>query len=234
MDSCYSLPFLLKCYERLGGVMSVCPRAAAARRRRGVLARAAYAMRKARYADVPRLPLARAGSIGDVLTLSPAPPDVSQGARARSPDSEPRRKKRRRRRRARPARGALPPRHVLDAAELGAALDFYDDFTEGGVISVRVAVQRITWRLSHREQMAWSAARCLELMPKARAEAEPAVWPVWAACVNTLATVLLADLSPEFDRVCLCAARAGRGPFLALPLRGYLGWRRRARLAGYA
>ena len=199
MDSCYSLPFLLKCYERLGGVMSVCPRAAAARRRRGVLARAAYAMRKARYADVPRLPLARAGSIGDVLTLSPAPPDVSQGARARSPDSEPRRKKRRRRRRARPARGALPPRHVLDAAELGAA-----------------------------------AARCLELMPKARAEAEPAVWPVWAAYVNTLATVLLADLSPEFDRVCLCAARAGRGPFLALPLRGYLGWRRRARLAGYA
>ena len=234
MDSCYSLPFLLKCYERLGGVMSVCPRAAAARRRRGVLARAAYAMRKERYADVPRLPLARAGSIGNVLTLSPAPPDVSQGARALSSDSEPRRKKRRRRRRARPARGALPPRHVLDAAELGAALDFYDDFTEGGVISVRVAVQRITWRLSHREQMAWSAARCLELMPKARAEAEPAVWPVWAACVNTLATALLADLSPDFDRVCLCAARAGRGPFLALPLRGYLGWRRRARLAGYA
>ena len=151
MDSCYSLPFLLKCYERLGGVVSVCPRAAAARRRRGVLARAAYAMRKARYADIPRLPLARAGSIGDVLTLSPAPPDVSQGARARSPDSEPRRKKRRRRRRARPARGALPPRHVLDAAELGAALDFYDDFTEGGFISVRVAVQRIPWRLSHCE-----------------------------------------------------------------------------------
>ena len=119
MDSCYSLPFLLKCYERLGGVMSVCPLAAAARRRRGVLARAAYAMRKARYADNPRLPLARAGSIGNVLTLSPAPPDVSQGARARSPDSEPRRKKRRRRRRARPARGALPPRHVLYAAELG-------------------------------------------------------------------------------------------------------------------
>ena len=136
-----SLPFLLKCYERLGGVMSVCPRAAAARRRRGVLARAAYAMRKARCADTPRLPLARAGSIGDVLTLSPAPPVVSQGARARGPDSEPRRKKRRRR--ARPARGALPPRHVLDAAELGAALDFYDDFTEGGFISVRVAVQRI-------------------------------------------------------------------------------------------
>ena len=37
-----------------------------------------------------------------------------------------------------------------------------------------------------------------------------------------------------FARGCLCAARAGRGPFLALPLRGYLGWRRRARLAGYA
>ena len=218
--------------------MSVCPRAAAARRRRGVLARAAYAMRKARYADTPRLPLARAGSIGDVLTLSPAPPDVSQGARARSPDSEPRRKKRRRRRRARPALSARsvlpPPRHVLDAAELGAALDFYDDFTEGGVISVRVAVQRITWRLSRREQMAWSAARSLELMPKARAEAEPAVWLVWAAYVNTLATALMADLSPEFDRVCLCATRAGRGPFLALPIRGYLGWRRRARLAGYA
>ena len=195
------------------------PRDAAARRRRGVLARAAYAMRKERCAGSPRLPLARAGSIGKVRTPSPALSDASPGASAGCPDSEPKRKRRRPRRRARPAlsaRCALPPRGVLDAAELGAALDFYDDFTEGGVISVRVAVQRITWRLSRREQMAWSAARCLELMPKARAEAEPAVWPVWAACVNTLATVLLADLSPEFDRVCLCATRAGRGPFLAL------------------
>ena len=125
------MPFLLKFYERLWGVMSICPRAAAARRRRGVLARAAYAMRKERYADVPRLPLARAGSIGDVLTLSPAPPDVSQGARARAPDSESRRKKRRRRQSARPARSARsglpPPRHVLANAEVGAALDFYDD-----------------------------------------------------------------------------------------------------------
>ena len=134
--------------------MSVCPRAAAARRRRGVLARAAYAMRKARHADVPRLPLARAGSIGGVLTLSPAPPVVSQGARARGPDSEPRRKKRRRRRRARPARGALPPRHVLDAAELGSALDFYDDLTDDGFISARGAVQRFPWSHSHREQQA--------------------------------------------------------------------------------
>ena len=99
---------------------------------------------------------------------------------------------------------------------------------------MRVAVQRIPWRLSHREQMACSAARCIALMPKARAEAEPAVWLVWAAYVNTLATALMADLSPEFDRVCLCSTRAGRSPFLALPLRGYLGWRRRARLAGYA
>ena len=84
MDSCYSLPFLLKCYERLGGVMSVCPRAAAARRRRGVLARAAYAMRNARYADTPRLPLARAGSIGDVLnaiTGASRRIAVSQGAK---------------------------------------------------------------------------------------------------------------------------------------------------------
>ena len=123
MDSCYSLPFLLKCYERLGGVMSVCPRAAAARRRRGVLARAAYAMRKARYADAPRLPLARAGSIGNVLKLSPAPSDVSQGAGALSSESESRRKKRWRRRRARPAlsaRSVPPPRYVLDVVELGA------------------------------------------------------------------------------------------------------------------
>ena len=200
MASCYSLPFLLKCYERLGGAMCAGPRDAAARRRRGVLARAAYAMRKERGAGSPRLPLARAGSIGKVRTPSPALSDASQGASAGCPDSEPKRKRRRPRRRARPAlsaRCALPPRGVLDAAELGAALDFYDDFTEGGVISVRVAVQRITWRLSRREQMAWSAARCLELMPKARAEAEPAVWPVWAAYVSTLATVLLADVSPD-------------------------------------
>ncbi len=211
--------------------MSVCPRDAA-RRRRGVLACAAFAMRKERYAGAPRLPLARAGSNGNVPTLSPAPSDESKGARALSPDSEPRRKKRKRRRRARPALSARsvtpPPRHVLDAAELGAALDFYDDLTDGGFISARVAVQRFPWSHSHREQQAWSAARCLELMPKARAEAEPAVWPVWAAFVNTLATAIMADLSPEFDRVCLCATRAGGDPFLALPLRGYLGWRRRA------
>ena len=116
---------------------------------------------------------------------------------------------------------------------MGAALDFYDELTDGGFISARVAVQRFRWSHSHREQQAWSAARCLELMPKARAETEPTVWPVWAAIVNNLATAMFADLSPEFDRVCLCAARAGGGPLLALPLRGFLGWRRRARLTGY-
>ena len=112
-------------------------------------------------------------------------------------------------------------------------LVFYDDLTEGGFISAR-AVQRIPWSRSHREHLARSVARCFELMPKARAEAEPVVWPVWAAFVNTPAPAIMADLSPEFDRVCLCATHADRGPFLALPLRGYLGWRRRARLAGYA
>ena len=237
MDSCYSLPFLLKCYERLGGAMCANPRDAAARRRRGVLARAAYAMRKERCAGSPRLPLARAGSIGKVRTPSPALSDASPGASAGCPDSEPKRKRRRPRRRARPAlsaRCALPPRGVLDAAELGAALDFYDDFTDGGIISARLAVLRRRWSDSRREQQAYSAARCLELMPKERAETEPAVWPVWAAIVNNLATALFADISPDFAQVSLCATRTGVGPFLALPLRGYLGWRRRARLAGLA
>ena len=109
--------------------MSACSRDAVARRRRGVLARAAYAMRKERSAGSPRLPLARAGSTGYVPTPAPASSDASHGARPVSPDSEPQRKKRRPRRKARPALSArsvlLPPRRVLDAAESGAALDFW-------------------------------------------------------------------------------------------------------------
>ena len=150
------------------------PRDAAARRRRGVLARAAYAMRKERCAGSPRLPLARAGSIGKVRTPSPALSDASQGASAGCTDSEPKRKRRRPRRRARPAlsaRCALPPRGVLDAAELGAALDFYDEFTDGGIISARLAVLRRRWSDSRREQQAYSAARCRAL-PRVDAERE--------------------------------------------------------------
>ena len=92
--------------------------------------------------------------------------------------------KRWRRKKARPARAArsdfLPPRHVLDAAEQGAALDFYEGITEGGAVSELEAVRRFPWRSSRFERQALTAARCLELLPKTRFETDPAVRPVWA------------------------------------------------------
>ena len=77
--------------------------------------------------------------------------------------------------------------------------------------------------------MAWTAARSLELLPKSRADSDPAFLPWWAALVNGVATAIMLEISPEFERV----FRASRGEFVVLPLRGYLGWRRRARRAGY-
>ena len=60
--------------------MSACPRDAAARRRRGVLARAAYAMRKERSAGAPRLRLARAGSTGYVPAVPAEPSAAAEGS----------------------------------------------------------------------------------------------------------------------------------------------------------
>ena len=86
------------------GLMRVCSRDAAARRRRGVLARAAYAMRKARrggtVSESSRAPPAFAASPGDTLP-------------------EPRGKRRRRRM----PRCALPlSRRVYGPAEVRAAI----------------------------------------------------------------------------------------------------------------
>ena len=94
-------------------------------------------------------------------------------------------------------------------------------------------MRRFPWRSSRFERQALTAARCLELLPKTRFETDPAVRPVWAVIANSLATAMLEDLSPEFEGACWCAARAGTGPLYEIPLRGYIGWRRRARIAGY-
>merc|ERR1719161_2527183 len=101
--------------------MHVSSRDAAARRRRGVLARAAYAMRKARRgagaSESPKAPRALAASPDDTLP-----------------------KPRGKRRRRRMPRCALPlSRRVYGPAEIRAAIVFFDDLTEGGVVPVRVA-----------------------------------------------------------------------------------------------
>ena len=51
--------------------------------------------------------------------------------------------------------------------------------------------------------------------------------------VQNLATAMLKDISPQFQQACYRATEAGDGPLLALPFSGSLGWRRRARLAGF-
>ena len=61
----------------------------------------------------------------------------------------------------------------------------------------------------------------------------PAVWPVWASMANNLATMMRKDISLQFEQACYRATEAGDGPLLALPFSGSLGWRRRARLAGF-
>ena len=95
--------------------MRVCSRDAAARRRRGVLARAAYAMRKAR----------RGGTVSE---SSLAPPAFAASPGDTLP--EPRGKRRRRRM----PRCALPlSRRVYGPAEVRAAIAFFEDFTDGGL-----------------------------------------------------------------------------------------------------
>ena len=87
VNSCYPFAIFAQLLRDTGGAMLVCPRYAAKRRRRGVLARAANAMRKDRCAGALRLPLARAGSYGTVPPPSPALSDASH--RARAPRMEP-------------------------------------------------------------------------------------------------------------------------------------------------
>ena len=195
--------------------MRVCSRDAAARRRRGVLARAAYAMRKAR----------RGGTVSE---SSLAPPAFAASPGDTLP--EPRGKRRRRRM----PRCALPlSRRVYGPAEVRAAIAFFEAFTDGGSVPVRVAASSFPWQSGFKERCAHTFVRSLELFPQERCLENPAVWPVWASMVNNLATMMRKDIFPQFEQACYRATEAGDGPLLALPFSGSLGWRRRARLAGF-
>ena len=227
------LPFWFKWLRETGSRMGSCPRDAAARRRRGAMARAAYAMRKARCERAPRLPLAGASSCGAHPTAAHAgesddspraarssPPTTTSSSRGDSAP-EPRRKPLL----ALHARGPfLLTRRDLEAAERRAAIGFFNDLTSGGRTPARVAVGRFPWERDHNHRSALTAVRCLELLPM-----KPCIGPVWSVLVGTIAQSMLAELSPDFEQVAHRAARAG-GVFPALPFRG---WRRRARLAGH-
>jgi hypothetical protein len=131
-------------------------------------------------------------------------------------------------------RCALPlSRRVYGPAEIRAAIKFFEDLTDGGFVPLRVAVSSFPWQHGLYEQCARSFVRCLEVFPQERCSKDPACWPYWATIVNDLATVMLRDLHPEFEQACHRANESGDGPLLALPFKGSLGWRRRARLAGF-
>ena len=110
---------------------------------------------------------------------------------------------------------------VVDTSNLGeTALFVYDRFS-GGLGYSRVGF----------DEMERLLAACLDILADCSCEHG------CPACVG-LPSVAPGrhedpDLSPDFELAALRAASAGEGPFLALPLRGRLGWRRRARLAGY-
>ena len=214
--------------------MGVSPREAAARRRRGVLARAAYAVRMARRDRAPPLPLAGTSQCGarPAAALASAG-DPRRGARSSSPSTsssrgatapEPPKKLRP----TLPAREPLlPSRRTLDAAERRAAFEFFNDLTKGGRVSLQNAVRSWPWNTEFHQRAASVVAFALELLPE-----DPRMEPVWVVGVGQIASAMLSDLSPEFYQVCLRNTGSGRSPFRSLPICGRWGWRRRARLAG--
>ena len=214
--------------------MRISPRDAAAQRRRGVLARAAYAVRKARTAakearcdSAPRLPLADAppGGVRQAAARRSASPSASSACEALPTERVEKR---------RPTRRARGPLFILtqrdcDEAERRAAPGFLHVFTDGGRVAPRVAVRRLNWTHARHAQAALTAARCLELLPT---PLDPVYVPVCATLVGMIASARLADVTPEFDQASLRASAAGSGTLLALPITGRLGWRRRARFMG--
>ena len=191
-------------------------REAAARRRRGAIARAAFAARLERRRRAPRRPGIACGQavpgVGVVARAAPpSPPSSPMAAYRRCPG---------------------PPRDTacflgrldLAAAESRAAPEFYQDLVEAG--SALLTVRSRGWRSARLWHAAEVFARSLDLLVPAHAPA------VWATVVCSLASSIFADICPAFDRV--CSRAAGAGVFFPLvPLRGRSGWRRRARLAGF-
>ena len=126
-------------------------------------------------------------------------------------------------------RGGLsfpPARRGLDAATTKDAIALIDDFTDCGSRSVVMTVRLRCWRRDELQCVALSLARGLDVLPRERCPA------AWTDIVCSLFTYLFADVSPEFERVWRRAADAGVS-FSAVPLRGRWGWQRRARIAGF-
>ena len=120
--------------------MGVSPREAAARRRRGVLARAAYAVRMARRDRAPPLPLAGTSQCGarPAAALASAG-DPRRGARSSSPST---------------------------SSSRGAAFEFFNDLTKGGRVSLQNAVRSWPWNTEFHQRAASVFALALELLPE--------------------------------------------------------------------
>ena len=237
--------------------MACCPRDAAARRRRGVIARAMYAMRKDRRERAPpSLPLAVASPGASRHVVAADPTTASSGTAAVTPcrlhadagvcaaggpssilpatsasrgaaAPEPQATPRR----ARYRRARLPlTQQELNAAARRAAPAFFDELTDGGRLPATVAVDRFPWQTEMEERAARSFAQILDLIPLARRQRDPRIRPVWACAVDMIAAAMLADLQPAFA---LARRRARPTCFTALPMQGRWGWRQRARISGY-
>ena len=79
---------------------------------------------------------------------------------------------------------------------------------------MRVAASSFPRQNGFKERCARTSVRSLELFPQERCLKNPAVWPVWASMVNNLATMMLKDISPQFEQACYRATEAGDGPLL--------------------
>ena len=131
------------------------------------------------------------------------------------------------------AASSLPQKFSPRLCSAELRRDCVDSTTSRKGLALRHAVSRFPWQRDAKERQARMFARNLELLPQERCMNEPAVWPVWASILNNLVSVMLADISSDFARASYRATEAGDGPFLAAPLSSSLGWRRRARLAGF-
>ena len=118
---------------------------------------------------------------------------------------------------------------MIAREEAKIAPRLFNDFTDGGTVSVSEFVTRLAWSSPDRKQKAAMWARMLDIADaEGHRERAP---PAWSGLVCTLAAVYLEEFQPAFARACqVAAARGFRFP--AVPLRGRFGWRARAKFAG--
>ena len=205
-------------WGNVGALISVARREA----RRHYFARVARrAMRTRRPAPATCSGSAALTAAAAAPSASPAPARVSSPSPARSPAC------------AAPRTG---PAHMLAVCpsmiareEAKAAPRLFDDFTDGGTVSVSEFVTRLRWSCSDRAQRAAMCARMLDIADAERLrERSPGSW---SNLVCSLAAVYLSDFQPAFARASRNAAARGLC-FPAVPMRGRFGWRARAKWAG--